>query len=241
MIATNVEKALKDLKAGRFCLIYDNDNRERETDLVIASQFATSKDIYRLRKDGGGLICTTVPFFFHERIKMPFLTDLYNQCNGHFKVLSALVANDIPYDAKSAFSLTINHRRTFTGVTDIDRALTVSEFAKLLQRSEKAKTEEIIADFGRNFRTPGHIPLLNTSKDLLSKRQGHTELATAMVIMAGLSPSATICEMMGDDGNALPKDMTKKYAIKNDYSFLTGVEVIAAWQAWNNSKAKNKA
>jgi len=234
----NIEKALADLRVGRFCLIYDNDKRERETDLVIASRFVDHDAVRRLRKDAGGLICTTVPYFFHERICMPFLTDLYKMAEGKYAVLSALVANDIPYDAKSSFSLTINHRKTFTGITDRDRALTISEFAKILERSEKATSEAVVADFGKNFRTPGHVPLLNTSKDLLTTREGHTELATAMIIMAGLPPSATICEMMGDDGNALPKAETSKYAEKHDLAFLTGAEVINAWKAYGERKSK---
>jgi 3,4-dihydroxy 2-butanone 4-phosphate synthase len=235
---TNIEKALKDLRAGRFCLIYDNDRRERETDLMIASQFTTHEAVRRLRKDAGGLICTTVPYFFHEKIEMPFLTDLYARANDYYKVLKALVANDIPYDAKSSFSLTINHRKTFTGVTDKDRALTISEFAKLLQRSVDAGPDEVLADFGRNFRTPGHVPLLNTSKELLSRREGHTELATAMIIMAGLAPSATICEMMGDNGDARSKDRAKVYAEKHDLAFLTGADVIEAWKGWGRTKTR---
>jgi len=234
-----IEKALKDLRSGRFCLIYDNDERERETDLVFASQFAKADMIRRLRKDAGGLICTTVPYSFHEKVQMPFLTDLYAQSNSHYPILEALVANDIPYDTKSAFSLTINHRKTFTGVTDKDRALTVSEFAKMLAKADKVQPDDLVGYFGRNFRTPGHIPLLNTSKDILSTREGHTELATAMVLMAGLAPSATICEMMGDDGNALSKVKTKKYAKDNDLAFLTGAEVIDAWRNWNKAKHKS--
>jgi 3,4-dihydroxy 2-butanone 4-phosphate synthase len=234
----NIEKALADLRVGRFCLIFDSDKRERETDLVIASQFVTHESVRRLRKDAGGLICTTVPYFFHERIGMPFLTDMYKMAEGKYSVLKALVANDIPYDAKSSFSLTINHRKTFTGVTDRDRALTISEFAKILERSESAAPETVVADFGLHFRTPGHVPLLNTSKELLTTREGHTELATAMIIMAGLAPSATICEMMGDDGNALPKAKACKYAEKHDLAFLTGVEVIKAWTANKEGKSK---
>jgi 3,4-dihydroxy 2-butanone 4-phosphate synthase len=234
----NIEKALADLRVGRFCLIFDSDKRERETDLVIASQFVTHESVRRLRKDAGGLICTTVPYFFHERIGMPFLTDMYKMAEGKYAVLKALVANDIPYDAKSSFSLTINHRKTFTGITDRDRALTISEFAKILERSGSTAPETVVADFGLNFRTPGHIPLLNTSKELLTTREGHTELATAMIIMASLAPSATICEMMGDDGNALPKAKACEYAEKHDLAFLTGAEVIKAWTANKEGKSK---
>lgn len=224
------EQALEDLRNGRFCLIYDSDEREKETDLVIASQFVDHDAIRRLRRDAGGLICTTVPHSFHSKIEMPFLTDLYQMCNGQYRVLQTLVANDIPYDAKSSFSLTVNHRRTFTGVTDRDRALTIREFTKVLEFAEDRGPDEVLEMFGKNFRTPGHVPLLNTSKHILSTREGHTELSTAMVLMADLVPSATICEMMGDDGNALPKAETLRYAKENDLAWLTGAQVIEEWR-----------
>lgn len=223
------EKALEDLRNGRFCMIYDSDEREKETDLCIASQFVDHNAVRRLRRDAGGLICTTVPYHFYTKIDMPFLTDLYGMCNKEYKVLQALVANDIPYDAKSSFSLTVNHRRTFTGVTDRDRAMTIREFARIVEDAKEKGAEEVLKEFGDNFRTPGHVPLLNTSKHILSTREGHTELTTAMVIMAGLVPSATICEMMGDDGNAMPKDQTRRYAKEHGLAFLEGSEVLKEW------------
>jgi 3,4-dihydroxy 2-butanone 4-phosphate synthase len=231
MSSKEFEKALEDLKAGRFCMIFDSDEREKETDLCIASQYVHHNAIRRLRKDAGGLICCTVPYHFYTKIDMPFLTDLYELAHKDYKVLQALVANDIPYDAKSSFSLTVNHRRTFTGVTDRDRALTISEFAKIVERSASGTPEEVLEEFGNNFRTPGHVPLLNTSEHILSTREGHTELCTAMVLMAGLVPSATICEMMGDDGNARSKEETRRYAEENGFAFLEGSEVIKEWRA----------
>ena len=61
MAGHEVERALQALCRGEFVLVYDSDKRERETDLVLASQFVEHHSIRRMRKDGGGLICTTVP------------------------------------------------------------------------------------------------------------------------------------------------------------------------------------
>ena len=52
----NIQQAIKDLQNGKFILIYDDDRREGETDLVISSEFTTSDSIKTMRKDGGGLI-----------------------------------------------------------------------------------------------------------------------------------------------------------------------------------------
>lgn len=224
-----IDKAMECLKEGRFVLVYDFDNRERETDIVIASQHVTPSSIRAMRKDGGGLICTTASHEVAERLQLPFMVDVLGEAHKRFPVLEGLAPNDIPYDTKSAFSITINHRHTFTGITDIDRALTTSEFAKLAGRSLKESPEQVRGEFGRDFRSPGHVHLLRASERLLVKRKGHTELTTALLAMSGLVPSATICEMMGDDGNALGKDKAKAYAERYDLCFLEGQEIIGAW------------
>lgn len=225
-------KALQDLKDGRFVLVYDADGREEETDMVIASERVTQEAIRALRKDAGGLICTTADTRIQKALGLPFLSELFLGMVEHYPVMGKLIPNDIPYDVKSAFGITINHRRTFTGITDEDRALTITEFAKLSGRALTTEDGWAKQEFGKNFRAPGHVHLLNTSKRLLETRFGHTELATALVIMAGMVPSATVCEMMGDDGKALSKDKAREYAKRMGLVFLDGAEVIDAWRAF---------
>lgn len=232
------KKALSDLREGKFILIFDAEGREEETDLVIASQFVTAKSIRQMRSSAGGLICTTIGHEIAEKLGLPFLTDVYSGGAKNFPVLSELIPNDIPYDTKSAFSLTINHRKTFTGITDADRALTVSEFAGICKTASNGISKEgAMRSFGESFRCPGHIHLLRASENILQKRFGHTELSTAMVIMAGLTPSATICEMMnGPKGKCMPKDKAREYAEKRNLAFLEGREIIEAWNEYINRK-----
>jgi 3,4-dihydroxy 2-butanone 4-phosphate synthase len=228
--------ALKDIREGKMVFIFDSDDRERETDMTIASQFVTPSSIREMRKNAGGLICTTAHNDICKKLDMPFLADVLACNHRQHPVLEKLSPNDIPYDTKSAFSITINHRKTFTGITDNDRALTVSEFAKLAQESGSLSDEAARAEFGKNFRSPGHIHLLNSTPQLLSERRGHTELATAMMVLAGVTPSATICEMMGDDGFALGKEKAKKYAERFDLCFLEGKDIIEFWKRSGNGK-----
>jgi 3,4-dihydroxy 2-butanone 4-phosphate synthase len=227
-----VTVAIEALKAGKFVLIYDADGREEETDLVIASEFITPESIKILRKNGGGLICTTMDYPTREKLGLPYLSEVFHEMGEKYKVLHGLIPNDIPYDEISSFSVTINHRDTFTGITDCDRALTISEFAKLIFEANKYENGYAQTLFGERFRAPGHVHLLNSSKELLEARKGHTELATALVTMSGLIPSATICEMMGDDCKALSKTDAKKYADKSGLIFLEGFEIIEAWAKW---------
>jgi 3,4-dihydroxy 2-butanone 4-phosphate synthase len=228
-----VTTAIEQLKNGKPILIFDNDDREAETDLVVASEFITPEIVRRFRKDGGGLICTTVPPIFRKKLGLPYLSEIFYN-NGHKQsVLSELIPNDIPYDEISTFSITINHRKTFTGITDKDRALTISEFANMIPEVLDSSDDDAVKMFGKQFRSPGHVHLLIASDNLLQKRFGHTELSTAMIFMAELKGSATICEMMGDDGNSLTKAEARKYGELHNLPFIEGKEVIEAWKAWS--------
>jgi 3,4-dihydroxy 2-butanone 4-phosphate synthase len=118
-----------------------------------------------------------------------------------------------------------------TGVTDADRAKTIQAVAALSKRMAPGKGAALADEFARTFRAPGHVFLLNARRGLVEARRGHTELATALVSLAGLTPTATICEMMnGPSGRALPKADAIKYAAQNGRVFLEGTEVIEAWQ-----------
>lgn len=197
--------------------------------MTIASQFVTSDVIRTMRKDAGGLLCTTTPFDIASRVGLPYMADVFSDDSSKYPILKAMAPNDIPYDhTKSSFGLTVNHRKTYTGITDNDRALTITEYVNTLfsDKSDKQIAEEL----GKNFRAPGHVHLLNTSSEILKNRKGHTELCTALMYLAGVKPSATICEMMGDDGNAMSKSDVMKYAESNNLTFVTGDEITEAWK-----------
>ena len=227
-----IEKAITDLQKGKFILIYDDDRREGETDLVIASEFVTPKSIKTMRKDGGGLIFLMTSKEVADKLKLPFLSDMYSDIKDKYPVLKELVPNDIPYDTKSSFSLYINHRKTYTGITDIDRSLTMRKFAELAKKTENLNDGQATKMFGKEFRSPGHVPICVASEKLLNARKGHTELVISILKMANLTPIGSGCEIMGDDGKALTKDKAKKYADDNGLVFLEGNKIIEAWKKW---------
>jgi len=228
-----INKAIDDLRAGKFILIYDDDGREGETDLVIASEFATPESIKTMRKDGGGLIFIMTSKEIADKLKLPFLADMYSTINDKYPILKELVPNDIPYDNKSSFSLYINHRRTFTGITDIDRSMTMKKFAELTKNIQNLNDGYATKMFGKEFRSPGHIPICVAAEDLLNQRKGHTELVISMMKMAKLTPAGSGCEIMGDNGKALTKEKAKKYAKNHNLVFLEGKEIVNAWNKWS--------
>lgn len=193
----------------------------------------TPESIKRMRKDGGGLIFLMMSYPAAQTLQLPFLSDLFSQVSNEYPVLTALVPNDIPYDTKSSFSLYINHRTTFTGITDNDRSLTMKKFAELVKRIKDKDSKKAIKELGQEFRSPGHIPICIASEKLLNERKGHTELVISLLQMAGLTLVGSGCEIMGEHGKALPKEDAKRYAEKNNLVFLEGNDIIKAWKQWS--------
>jgi 3,4-dihydroxy 2-butanone 4-phosphate synthase len=229
----NISRAVTDLQNGKIILIYDDDDREGEADIVMASEFVAPESIRTMRKDGGGLIFLMTSSEIADKLKLPFLADLFSDVDDKYPVLKELIPNDIPYDSKSSFSLYINHRDTFTGITDIDRSLTMNKFADLAKKIENIEDGAATKMFGKEFRSPGHIPICVASKNLLNERVGHTELVVSILKMAGVMPVGSGCEIMGDTGRALSKTKAKQYADENGFVFLEGKDIIKAWKKWS--------
>jgi 3,4-dihydroxy 2-butanone 4-phosphate synthase len=219
-----MQEALEALRDGKFVLLYDFDDRERETDLIIRADAVTPEKVVTLRRDGGGLICTAVHPEAAIRMGLPFASDLLRG------VAAVEQEGDIPYDRRnhSSFSLWVNHRSTFTGITDRDRAVTINAIAGQVRRSLNGGGQ----DFGAEFRTPGHVALLRAAEGLLSQRRGQTELSIAMAEMAGITPAIVVCEMLDNEsGLALSKEDARAYGKKHGIVFVEGSEVVTAWEA----------
>jgi len=238
-----VEAALTALRRGELVLLYDADGREGETDLVVASQFATPDILRALRTGGGGLVCTVVAAEHHQKLGLPYLADLLHSQAKASPVLAEMEANDLRYDpSKSSFGITINHRQTYTGIPDADRSLTVVELARFLGGIDGLDPVAARKSFGAAFRTPGHCILLNAREGGLAARQGHTELSLELARQAGLVPSTTICEMLdASSGRALSKKDAQAYAKANGLVFLTGQDVLDAWQKQSSPAVPTQA
>jgi len=161
-----------------------------------------------------------------RKLHLPYLSDVFYEAGNQYHVLRKLISHDIPYDKKSSFSITIDHRKTFTGITDEDRAFTISEFAKLANESDLKVALRL---FGERFRSPGSVPICIASDESLQKRLGHTELSTALADLAGIIPVLTGCEMLSGSHRALPKEIAIEYAKKRGLVFLEGKDIVDAW------------
>ncbi len=165
------EELIEEARAGRIFILIDDENRENEGDLIIPAEKATPDAINFMARYGRGLICLALDRQRVESLGLP------------------LVARQNASRHQTAFTLSIEARDGITtGISAADRARTVEVAI------DPAKT-------ARDIVTPGHVfPLMARDGGVLV-RTGHTEAAVDISRLAGLNPSAVICEIMNDDGS----------------------------------------
>ena len=211
------DTAIASLKQGEFVMIYDSDGRENEIDMMVAAQFITPEHIARMRQHAGGLICTAIGDELVKKLDLKYMHDILSNSTDLDLDSKNMVMGTAPYGDHPTFSLSINHKRTYTGVTDSDRALTIKEVANLCNADNPKR------QFTSSFKTPGHVPLLLASDGLLSSRKGHTEMSIYLTKLSKLHPVSAICEMMdAETYGALSLEKAKKYAKENAIPFIDG-------------------
>ena len=213
-----LESSLESLRRGEFVLLHDSAGRENEIDMVVAAEFATPEHVARMRQHAGGLLCVAMENDFASSLGLRYMHDILAE---HPDSDKEMIMGLAPYGDRPTFSISVNHYRTYTGVTDEDRSLTIRELAGI-HRVENRKKK-----FVSSFRAPGHVHLLIASKNLLHERRGHTEMSVYLAHMAGLTPAAAICEMMdAETYTALSLEKAHRYASQNGIPLVDGKELL---------------
>ncbi|MBX0287646.1 3,4-dihydroxy-2-butanone-4-phosphate synthase [Haloarcula salinisoli] len=212
--AAAVQAAIDAFARGEPVLIHDAADREGETDIVYPAGSVTPEAVARLRNDAGGLVCVALSDGVAEDLELPFMQDVLDHPTS--------ADHELAYDERSSFSLTVNHRDTFTGITDDDRSLTITELAALAADPDPD-------GFGEAFRSPGHVHLLRAAPALLADREGHTELGVALAAAADQPPAVVVCEMLDDEtGGALSPADARAYAADEGLHYVEGRAIVAA-------------
>lgn len=184
-----VEEAVKDIREGRVVIVVDDEDRENEGDFICAAELITPEIVNFMAMYGRGLICAPIP----EERCVELELDL-------------MVGNNTsPHETPFTISVDLLSRKTTTGISASDRALTIKA---LVDPATKP------SDLGR----PGHIfPLKAKSRGVL-RRAGHTEAAVDLSRLAGLRPGGALVEIMNDDGSMarLPDlvRLAERFAVK---------------------------
>jgi 3,4-dihydroxy 2-butanone 4-phosphate synthase len=220
----SLSEAIAALKAGRFVLVHDDDARENEIDMVIAAEHIKPHHIATMRKDAGGLLCLAIANEITSKLGLVYMHDIIENMGKINPVFLSLTEGKASYGDKPSFSITINHRSTYTGITDYDRALTISKMAEICKNIDYGGVQQ----FTSNFRAPGHVPILIASKHLLHERMGHTELCVYLMQLANLTPAVAICEMMDSvTHKALSITTGQEYASKFGIPLIDANELKA--------------
>ncbi|MCP3738932.1 bifunctional 3,4-dihydroxy-2-butanone-4-phosphate synthase/GTP cyclohydrolase II [Rossellomorea sp. BNER] len=191
-----IEEALEDLKAGKVVIVVDDEDRENEGDFISLAEKATPEIINFMAKEGRGLICTPITPEKAEALELYPMTDKNTDSHG------------------TAFTVSVDHRTTTTGISAFERSTTVLELLK-----DSAQP--------RDFKRPGHVfPLVAKSGGVL-KRAGHTEAAIDLARLCGAEPAGVICEIMNEDGTMARVPELVNMAEKFDLKLITIQDLIA--------------
>lgn len=191
-----VEEAVRDLKDGKAIIVVDDENRENEGDFIALAEFATPEIVNLMATEGRGLICVPVEDEIAKRLKIGLMTDNNTDEYG------------------TAFTISIDHRDTTTGISAYERSHTI---LSMLQPEAKAS----------DFKRPGHVFPLIAKKGGVLRRAGHTEAAVDLAKLAGSAPAGVICEIMNPDGTMARVDDLQEVAKRLGVGILTIQDLIA--------------
>jgi len=220
----SLTEAIAALKAGRFVLVHDDKGRENEIDMVIAAEHVKPQHVAAMRNDAGGLLCLAIANEITSKLGLVYMHDMIAGMGKVNPVFTKLTEGKAAYGDKPSFSIAVNHRDTYTGITDNDRALTISKMAEVCKSIDAGGIEYFV----KNFMAPGHVPILIASKRLLHDRMGHTELCVYLMQLAGMTPAVAICEMMDSKTHrALSVKDAQQYADKSGIPLVDSSELKA--------------
>ncbi|WP_419743257.1 bifunctional 3,4-dihydroxy-2-butanone-4-phosphate synthase/GTP cyclohydrolase II [Paraclostridium dentum] len=191
----HIEEAIEDIKDGKIVVVIDDEDRENEGDLLMAAEKVTPEAINFMATYGKGLICMPLTEEYLKRLNIPQMVK--DNTDNH----------------ETAFTVSIDHIDTTTGISAYERALTIQ---KVL---EKEATPN-------DFRRPGHIFPLKARKGGVLVRNGHTEAAVDLARLAGLKPGGVICEIMSKDGTMARTDELIEFCKIHNLKIITIKDLV---------------
>ena len=192
----SVEQAVELYRRGECVIIVDDEDRENEGDLCIAAERVTAETVNFMAKFGRGLICLAITEERCEELDLPLMVENNTSSYG------------------TAFTVSIEARaRVTTGISAHDRAETVRVAIDAKSRPH---------DLAR----PGHVFPLRARKGGVLKRAGQTEASVDLAIIAGMNPSAVICEIMNEDGTMARLPDLRQFAEKHGLKIISVADII---------------
>lgn len=187
-----VEEALEELRNGKIILVTDDENRENEGDMICAAEFATTENVNFMAMHAKGLICMPMSRAVCKKLRLPQMIDADENTDNHC----------------TAFTVSIDHIDTTTGISAAERGLTAR-----MAVAEDSKPED--------FRRPGHMFPLMAKRNGVLEREGHTEATVDLMRLAGLKECGLCCEIMREDGTMMRAAELREKAVEWGMKFIT--------------------
>ena len=201
MSLCRVEEAVEDFKEGKFLIIVDDEDRENEGDLAIASQHITPDAVNFMTRHARGLICVPMDHRMVDRLQIPMMVPP-NRNNSGFG---------------TGFTISVEARRgVTTGISAFDRARTIQVLTDAGSRPN-------------DLVMPGHVFPLRAQPGGVLARRGQTEAGVDLAALAGLTPSAVTCEIMSADGSMARLPELETFARRHGIKILS-VEALARFR-----------
>src|SRR5687767_11297048 len=195
----SVEQAIEDIRAGKFVIVADDEDRENEGDLVCSAQLVTPEMVNFMIRRAGGLICVALT---GERVDQLGLAPMSETNLDDYRT-----AYTVSIDASPRFGVT-------TGISAQDRATTI-------------KVAVDPATVAGDLRHGGHVFPLRAREGGVLQRVGHTEAAVDLARLADLHPSGVICEILTEDGSSARRPELEKFAAEHGLTFITVAQLVA--------------
>ena len=192
-----VETAVAAIAAGQAVVVVDDEDRENEGDLIFAANRATPDLVGFMVRHTSGFICVAMTGTDLDRLGLPPMTRINEDRKG--------TAYAVSVDARDVAA---------TGISATDRARTI----KVLSDSATEPWE---------LTRPGHVMPLRAAEGGVLRRAGHTEAAVDLARLAGLSPSAALCELVNDDGSMMRAPACRAFADAHGLSMISIADLIA--------------
>ncbi|HET6872611.1 MAG TPA: bifunctional 3,4-dihydroxy-2-butanone-4-phosphate synthase/GTP cyclohydrolase II [Sporolactobacillaceae bacterium] len=185
-----IEEALSDLKEGKVIIVCDDESRENEGDFIALADHATPEVINFMITHGRGLVCTPVSEAIAAKLGLYPMAS--HNTDSH----------------KTAFTISIDHQSTTTGISALERSRTIQA---LINRNATAD----------EFNKPGHVfPLIAKNGGVL-ERPGHTEAAVDLAKLCDATPAGVICEIINEDGTMARVPDLEKVAERFNLKMIT--------------------
>ncbi len=192
-----VEEAVARIARGEQVIVVDDEDRENEGDLILASEKVNPEAINFMARFGRGLICVSLTADRCDDLGLPLMVEKNTSTHG------------------TAFTVSVEVREGITtGISAHDRAATVDALVNPATRPE-------------DLQRPGHMFPLRARKGGVLKRAGHTEASVDLARIAGLLPSGVLCEIMDDDGQMARLPRLQEFAREHGLGILTVADLIA--------------